>query len=152
MFKITDRRLVQLDRIYKTYQDSTHLGIPPNARYALKWFLWSFLIAALGAHVATMADVHSVLVPMSPFLVATMVGVWRFSTFPHKTWDGMLCSLLDVYDPSDKTAFLRFEACVGLHGFIDVDVIDWICAERTALANAEHAARARAIVERIVND
>lgn len=152
MFKITDRRVVQLDRIYKTYQDSIDLGIPPKVRYALTLFLLSFLCAAVGAHIATMFGANGVMVPLSPFLVAAMVGVWRYVTFPYKTWDDILGSMLNVYEPSDKAAFSLFETRVGSHGFLDEDVIDWVRAEMTALKNAEHAARARAIVERIVND
>ena len=70
MFHATEHRLVQLDRIYRTYQDSIDLGISPRARYALTLSLFSFLCAAVGAHIATMFGAHGVMVQLTPKLWA----------------------------------------------------------------------------------
>ena len=153
MFDITDKRLVQLEKIYRTYQSSLNFfGFQPPARSAFFWFLCLFLVSSFIAHRIMAMDVHSLLLPMSPFFVASVVCVARYVTFPYKSWDDHLVSLLDKYDASDKPAFFRLETSVNMSGFMAGDMLDWFRAERTALANTEHATRAKAIVERIVND
>ena len=153
MFSITDERLVQLEKIYRTYKSSLNFfGFQPPAKSAFVWFMCLFLVSSFIAHRVMAMDVHSLLLPMAPFFVASVVCVARYATFPYRSWDDQLVSLLIKYDASDKPAFFHLQDSVNMRGFMAGDMLDWFRAERTSLANGEHAAKARALVDRIVND